>query len=131
MNDRSYFKVNGEVFSVVLENNRALYGDLVAIELYEESKWLKNIFELTEEEDETQVEVEANVNLNILKRLKQAKKTPFGRVVGVIKRSPRNYCGTLIDNCLERVANSIEIYEFAPADPKYPNFYLKTKDVKV
>lgn len=49
MNDRSYIKLGGETFSCALDNNRAIYGDVIAVELYEEGKWLKNLFQLTEE----------------------------------------------------------------------------------
>ena len=46
MNERSYVKLGGETFPVVLENNRAIYGDVIAVELDEEAKWLKNVFQL-------------------------------------------------------------------------------------
>ena len=69
------------------------------------------------------------MNINLLNKLKKSKRTPTGRVIGVVKRAIRNYCGTVINNCLERLQNNIEIYEFAPVDPRYPNFYLKTRDV--
>lgn len=131
MNERSYIKLGGETFPCVLENNRAIYGDVVAVELDEEAKWLKNLFQLTEKEEETaepQVELES-INMNLLNKLKKSKRTPTGRVVGIVKRALRNYCGSVVDKCLEKLENNIEIYEFTPVDPRYPNFYIKTRDV--
>lgn len=39
MEDKSYFKINGEVYKLSLKNNRALFGDVVIIELDDKSKW--------------------------------------------------------------------------------------------
>jgi len=51
MEARSYIKIAGEMIPCSVENNRAMYGDTIAVLLHPENKWKKNLFVLTDEEE--------------------------------------------------------------------------------
>lgn len=39
MNEKSYFKLGNKIYKLELENNRALFGDVVIIELNDMKVW--------------------------------------------------------------------------------------------
>jgi hypothetical protein len=39
MNEKSYFKIGGKIYKLLLKNNRALFGDVVVIELDSKENW--------------------------------------------------------------------------------------------
>jgi hypothetical protein len=49
MDARTYIKVGGEMITCSVENNRAMYGDSIAVLLHAENKWKKNLFVLADE----------------------------------------------------------------------------------
>lgn len=109
MADRSYIKLAGEMIPCALDNNRAMYGDTVAVLLHPDNKWKKNLFVLKEEEEDaaeegpaSTVEVESE-NRDLLKRLKETTLIPTGTIVGIVRRQPRNYCGSITNDSVERL----------------------------
>jgi hypothetical protein len=44
MDAKTYFKIGKEMFTCAVDNNRAMYGDTIAILVYPETKWKKNLF---------------------------------------------------------------------------------------
>jgi len=52
MNEKSYFKLNNKIYKLDLTNNRALFGDVVVIELSDKSSWkLKFTKDIIEDEN--------------------------------------------------------------------------------
>lgn len=100
------FALNREIIIKGLENtNRALEGDVVAIELLDENLWLytQQRINLTEEVNETadmkddQTPICNDEKTKLLKqKLQNLDIAPTGKVVGIIKRDLRNFAGQII-----------------------------------
>ncbi|KAL4471595.1 hypothetical protein ABPG74_008488 [Tetrahymena malaccensis] len=121
--------------------NRALHGDLIAIELLPESEWISSNYmgdNEDEEEDFKNVHEAVKTNssnkqleeryLNVVEKIKKLNLNPTGKVVGVIKRIQRYFCGEVTPEKinLPNLPNGIELREFLPADGRFPHFYLRT-----
>ena len=113
-----------------LENmNRAVHEDVVAIELFPESKWSRPLEIVTkespvndEEENEEQMDttpIDTVAKVIVDKSLVQ----PTGKVVGVIKRNWRPYCGTLLPLYSMKGFK----HTFIPADKRIPRIRLETR----
>ncbi|XP_030375855.1 exosome complex exonuclease RRP44 [Scaptodrosophila lebanonensis] len=112
--------------------NRAVDGDIVAIELLPQSEWSapseivleeKNVYaddlpseERTEEEKVMLQQVRAAAVVD-------AERTPTGRIVGIVRRKWRQYCGILQPSLIEDTSRHI----FVPADRKIPRIRIETR----
>lgn len=101
-------------------------GDIVAIELLPESEWTAPSEIVLE--DKTDDPIDDNVNENETENLLHEsgnlkEKTPTGRIVGIIKRKWRQYCGILQRNVLEGSSRHI----FCPAERKIPRVRIETR----
>ena len=113
-----------------LENiNRAVHEDVVAVELFTEDKWscpsglvTKDVEESMENED---VEEKMDVDETPVqtKPVDKSLVQPTGRVVGIIKRNWRPYCGTL----LPRLSMKGSRHTFIPAERRIPRIWLETR----
>ncbi|XP_055345726.1 exosome complex exonuclease RRP44-like [Paramacrobiotus metropolitanus] len=119
--------------------NRAVNDDIVAIEIFPEDKWSAPSNLVIEEAADTEVpegeeedEVEEDKSAKKLqdemeKKLRQevAKKDrqPTGRVVGIIKRNWRTYCGVL----RPKISKTSTRYVFVPADRRIPLVRVETQ----
>lgn len=108
--------------------NRAIEGDSVAIELFSEEQW-SCPSEIVLEDDETKTETveDAFDEANVLNKKKAKKnKIPTGRVVGIIKRKWRQYCGIL------QPKSSDSVYQiFVPAEKKIPKIRIETRQTDI
>lgn len=114
--------------------NRAVHEDIVAIELFPESEWscpsgvvMKDVDDETTKEEEDKESgkeegmdtSEANVRKNVDKSLLE----PTGRVVGIIKRNWRPYCGTILPlSSMKGIRHT-----FIPAERRIPRVRLETR----
>ncbi len=87
--------------------NRGVQNDVVCVELLEKSKWREELEEFNDME---------SGELN--------DKIPNGKVVGIIKRNWRQYCGMLDENS----KNGSKIM-FLPADEKIPKIEIETRQM--
>ena len=117
--------------------NRAIHGDMVAIELYPETEWsapsgvvMKDASEEKLERDrssdtENNDESIGDVSMRkVTKELSQVQ--PTGRVVGIIKRNWRAFCGTLLP-LAHTSMGSTRRHTFIPAERCIPRVYLETR----
>lgn len=107
--------------------NRAIHDDIVAVELLPESEWatptsllLEEIEEdvgdfVNEKEEDEQVINKPNV-----------KKLPTGRVVGIIKRNWRPYCGILQVSDLADATRHL----FIPSEKRIPRIRIETRQAE-
>ena len=103
-----------------LENmNRAIHEDIVAIELFPESKWMCPSGIVAKESEEI---VEETVPL-VSKEVDQSLVQPTGHVVGIIKRNWRPYCGTILP--LDDMSGLH--HTFLPAEKRIPRVRLETR----
>ncbi|XP_064610549.1 exosome complex exonuclease RRP44-like [Liolophura sinensis] len=105
--------------------NRAIHDDIVAVELLPESQWscpssLILQSDITEKDDELEEQTEELMLKNkVPKELRQ----PTGRVVGIIKRNWRQYCGILQPSIIKERTRHI----FVPAERRIPRLYIETR----
>ena len=118
------------VFVQGLQNlNRAVHEDTVAVELLPESEWRCPSGLVTKEEEDNREEKEGEV-ADGENRDKTSRKTvdptlvePTGRVVGIIRRNWRPYCGTLLPLSSMKGTR----HTFLPAERRIPRVHLETR----
>ncbi|KAL3995653.1 RNB domain family protein [Acanthocheilonema viteae] len=113
--------------------NRAVNGDTVAVELLPESEWtcpqkvirLRDVEEIEmkdavdKEDDKDEEEIEP-------KRLRMEEKIPSARVVGIVKRNWRQYCGMILQSA---VKDSTRVL-FAAAERLIPRIRIETRQTE-
>ena len=117
------------VFVQGLKNlNRAVHEDTVAVEMLPKSEWccpsgvvMKDADEEKEREDEDgEGESEGKTTV---KKLDPSLLEPTGRVVGIIRRNWRPYCGTL----LPLLSMKGTRHTFIPSERRIPRIHLETR----
>ncbi|XP_039225656.1 exosome complex exonuclease RRP44 [Crotalus tigris] len=111
--------------------NRAVHEDIVAVELLSKDAWAapssvvllddetKNEEEDIEKEEEGQNDPKTSVNAAMLR--------PTGRVVGIIKRNWRPYCGMLSKSRIKEARRHL----FTPADRRIPRIRIETRQASI
>ncbi|KAJ6635843.1 Exosome complex exonuclease RRP44 [Pseudolycoriella hygida] len=108
--------------------NRAVDGDIVAIEIFPEEKWTapsEIILQDDNENPDDNLEEEANF-LPQIKPSDSADRSPTGKIVGIIRRKWRQYCGILQPNFLQGATRHI----FVPAERKIPKIRIETRQAE-
>ncbi|XP_053603816.1 exosome complex exonuclease RRP44 [Plodia interpunctella] len=123
--------VNGFEKPILLQGhigiNRAVDGDVVAIEVLPEEEWRRPSDIVLEDkaEDPGDLLEEEAVLLNAIKPVdnKDDDITPTGKVVGIIRRKWRQYCGILMPSKFPGATRHL----FAPAEKRIPRVRLETR----
>lgn len=114
-----------------LENiNRAVHEDVVAVELFAEDKWScpsglvrKDLEVDADDEDVEDEKMDVGDGQIRSKPVDRSLIQPTGRVMGVIKRNWRPYCGIL----LPRFSMKGSRHTFVPAEKRIPRIWLETR----
>ncbi|XP_015781646.1 exosome complex exonuclease RRP44-like [Tetranychus urticae] len=134
-----HITMNGEAVRVLIsgrENmNRAVNDDIVAIEIAPKEEWKsKSDFVLTADlitEDKDEKELEEPSELENKKDKKSEEgviKRPTGKVVGIIKRNWRQYCGIIRERDACIMKNTIiTSHFFVPIDKRIPMIRIETR----
>lgn len=103
-------------------------GDIVAIELFPEDQWKSpsDIILQDDQEDPGDVLDQENAMPEESKAVKVEDKTPTGKVVGIIRRKWRQYCGILQLNPIPGSTRHI----FVPAERKIPKVRIETRQAE-
>ncbi|XP_076762263.1 exosome complex exonuclease RRP44-like protein Dis3 [Xylocopa sonorina] len=105
--------------------NRVVDGDTVAVELLAEDQWSSPSDIVLQDEEEADVndvlETEKVLDKFILSNRMQ--KTPTGKIVGIIRRKWRQYCGILQPSNIEGNVRHL----FIPAERKIPKIRIETR----
>ncbi|XP_036229004.2 exosome complex exonuclease RRP44 [Bactrocera oleae] len=111
--------------------NRAVDGDIVAIELLPQEDWTapsEIVLEEGADEDPgdnvERTEKEKSVFEKSLTKSDEVR--PTGKVVGIIRRKWRQYCGILQPSLLENASRHL----FVPADRKIPRIRIETRQAE-
>ncbi|GAB6030282.1 hypothetical protein CHUAL_005957 [Chamberlinius hualienensis] len=105
--------------------NRAVHDDVVAIELLEENQW-KGPSELIIE-DENSDDENLETADKMLEAAKASNKCPTGRIVGIVKRNWRQYCGMLQPAILKQSTRHL----FVPAEKRIPKIRIETRQADI
>lgn len=124
--------------------NRAVHEDVVAVELFPESEWsypsglvMKDAEEekleekVTGDDDEVDSDELMEVDKAVQKPVDKSLIQPTGRVVGIIKRSWRPYCGTLLPLTTGASLQTTRRHTFIPADRRIPRVRLETRQASI
>lgn len=123
---------NSPFFKILVQGrdglNRAVDGDIVAIEILPEENWTapsEIVLQDDHENPEDVLEDEANL-LPQMKQSDAADRSPTGKVVGIIRRKWRQYCGILQPNLIQGLTRHI----FVPAERKIPKIRIETRQAE-
>ncbi|KAF2906133.1 hypothetical protein ILUMI_00049 [Ignelater luminosus] len=123
--------VDGFEDSILLQGrsgqNRAVDGDIVAIELLNQNEWVAPSEMILEDESIADTSLEDALKkedeLKTVTHKKKGDVKPTGRVVGIIRRKWRQYCGIL-----QQDGSDTSVYQlFVPADKKIPKIRIETR----
>ncbi|XP_060878753.1 exosome complex exonuclease RRP44 [Metopolophium dirhodum] len=113
--------VEGQEKNILLQGrenlNRAINGDIVAIQMLPESQWSAPANLVLADYDDLDLEN----NLNIVEKPKE--KYPTGQVVGIIRKKWRQYCGIIQHSLVENATRHL----FVPAEKKIPKIRIETR----
>ncbi|XP_047503136.1 exosome complex exonuclease RRP44 [Pieris napi] len=121
--------VNGFEKQILLQGhvgiNRAIDGDIVAIEIFPEEEWRKPSDIVLEDkaEDPGDLLEEESILLNTAKSAASADISPTGKVVGIIRRKWRQYCGILMQSKFPGATRHL----FSPAEKRIPRVRIETR----
>ena len=120
--------VEGRDKSVLLQGhaslNRAVDGDIVAVELLDESMWTAPSGIVLEDQDDLDPGDEIDKEEALLKSSRKGVDLqPTGRIVGIIRRKWRQYCGILLPSVLKEGTRHL----FVPAERKIPKIRIETR----
>lgn len=105
--------------------NRAVDGDIVAVELFEKSSWKAPSELILQDDHEDPGDILDQVNMTECKESEEEKQ-PTGKVVGIIRRKWRQYCGILQLNSIPGSTRHI----FVPAEKKIPKVRIETRQAE-
>ncbi|KAL1021732.1 hypothetical protein UPYG_G00017290 [Umbra pygmaea] len=116
-----------EVLIQGLQNlNRSVHQDLVAVEILPQNQWVAPSSVVLQDEgpkeDDATEEVEAEKTLKSAAGGAESRK-PTGRVVGIIKRNWRPFCGMLFLSQIKEATRHL----FTPADRRIPRIRVETR----
>lgn len=121
-----FVNVEGMEKTVLLQGhdglNRAVDGDIVAIELFDTDKWKAPSDMVLQDDQEDPGDVLDQVKLDTAAS-DLAERTPTGKIVGIIRRKWRQYCGILQVNPIAGSTRHI----FLPAERKIPKVRIETR----
>ena len=104
--------------------NRAVDGDIVAVELLDESSWTAPAEIVLEDGGYDPGDTLDKDKEVIAKAVKAKDVQPTGRVVGIIRRKWRQYCGMLQEN---PSGSNATMHIFVPAEKKIPKIRIETR----
>ena len=108
--------------------NRAVDGDVVAVQLFDQAKWSAPA-EVVLEDDGYDPGDTLEQDKDVLDQAVKAKDVkPTGKIVGIIRRKWRQYCGMLQENPAGCQATR---HIFVPAEKKIPKIRIETRQASV
>jgi exosome complex exonuclease DIS3/RRP44 len=104
--------------------NRAVQGDVVAVQLLPKSQWKSSVSAIVEEE--------VTDSDAITKEIDPVDLVPTGVVVGIIKRNWRPYCGTIDASSVQATSTvtSIQTVFFWSMDKRIPKIRIRTRQAQ-
>ncbi|RHZ52885.1 hypothetical protein Glove_456g19 [Diversispora epigaea] len=110
--------------------NRAIQGDIIAVELLPKSEWTKSPTAVILEEEEETTELNDETMSQYSQSSESVKKLqPTGKVVGIIKRNRKYHCGFINPKSVKGPAtsNMAENVSISPLDRRIPKLTIRTR----
>lgn len=119
---------NKEIILQGLRNlNRAMHEDIVAVQLLEKENWVAPSAVVLQDDGENEDIEFVDEKEKMLKNIEKSNAKPSGRVVGIIKRNWRPYCGMLSKSQIKESTRHL----FTPADRRVPRIRIETRQASV
>ncbi|KAI7810659.1 putative exosome complex exonuclease RRP44 [Triplophysa rosa] len=113
-----------EVLLQGLQNiNRAVHQDVVAVELFPKECWVAPLSVVLQDDGPNDEDAEEDETPNKILTSKSIVRKPTGRVVGIIKRNWRPFCGMLSQSQIKEATRHL----FTPADRRIPRIRIETR----
>ena len=127
--------MNNEELMVLIQGtaciNRAVHEDIVAIELLPKSEWKSKSDVLLEVNEEVEDEGDKKTDkeeVNMFEKKDDSVVRPVGKVVSIIKRNWRQYCGILRErNSNINTSSVTSRYLFVPVEKRIPIIRIETR----
>ncbi|NXU58083.1 RRP44 exonuclease, partial [Turnix velox] len=105
--------------------NRAVHEDIVAVELLAKDEWVapSSVVLQDDGQNEDDIEKEEEKESILKASVNKAMLRPTGRVVGIIKRNWRPFCGMLSKSPIKEARRHL----FTPADRRIPRIRIETR----
>ncbi|KAH0953363.1 hypothetical protein HN011_004299 [Eciton burchellii] len=109
--------------------NRAVDGDIVAVEILPHDQWsIPSEIVLQDEENADTDDVPEDEKILAKQNIsKIKKKIPTGKIVGIIRRKWRQYCGILQPSAIKENIRHL----FVPAERKIPKIRIETRQAEI
>ncbi|KAM9319486.1 exosome complex exonuclease RRP44 [Gastrophryne carolinensis] len=115
---------NKEIILQGIRNiNRAMHEDIVAVQLLEKDNWVAPSSVVLQDEGESEDIESVEEKEKMLKNVQKINAKPSGKVVGIIKRSWRPYCGMLSKSQIKESTRHL----FTPAERRIPRIRIETR----
>ncbi|XP_071559206.1 exosome complex exonuclease RRP44 [Temnothorax nylanderi] len=109
--------------------NRAVDGDIVAVEILPEDQW-SSPSEIVLQDEQGADADDVTEDEKILRKQSSSKmqeKIPTGKIVGIIRRKWRQYCGILQPSAIKENVRHL----FVPAERKIPKIRIETRQAEI
>ncbi|XP_020278161.1 exosome complex exonuclease RRP44 [Pseudomyrmex gracilis] len=109
--------------------NRAVDGDIVAVEILPDDQWSSPSEIVLQDEEEADVD-DVTEDEKVLSKKSSSKmedKIPTGKIVGIIRRKWRQYCGILKPSAIKGNVRHL----FVPAERKIPKIRIETRQAEI
>lgn len=110
--------------------NRAVHEDVVAVEILPQSQWtcpsslvIEDTEEKADEDPDNHDEVVVKSKIDGRPKSGQTTKVRSGRIVGIVKRNWRQYCGILQKSVVKGASRHL----FVPAERRIPKIRIETR----
>ncbi|XP_068123948.1 exosome complex exonuclease RRP44 [Hyperolius riggenbachi] len=103
--------------------NRAMHEDIVAVQLLDKANWVAPSSVVLQDEGESDDIESVEEKEKMLKSTEKVNAKPSGKVVGIIKRNWRPYCGMLAKSQIKQSTRHL----FTPADRRIPRIRIETR----
>ncbi|XP_057188851.1 exosome complex exonuclease RRP44 isoform X2 [Triplophysa rosa] len=125
--DRLALTSDDQVLLQGLQNiNRAVHQDVVAVELFPKECWVAPLSVVLQDDGPNDEDAEEDETPNKYLQILTSKsivRKPTGRVVGIIKRNWRPFCGMLSQSQIKEATRHL----FTPADRRIPRIRIETR----
>lgn len=112
--------------------NRAIQGDVVAVQILPKSQWTSNVSQIVEDDDEEDKEIYDNEEDKMAVDNNQDN-LPCARVVGIIKRNWRPLCGTIDKTSVQETntKTALQSVFFWSIDRRIPKIRIRTRQAQM
>ncbi|XP_041055302.1 exosome complex exonuclease RRP44 [Carcharodon carcharias] len=115
---------NKEILVRGLKNlNRAIHEDVVAVELLPKGKWVAPSAVVLQDEGQVEADEEDEKEGFLKNITAKTFSKPSGKVIGIIKRNWRSYCGMISKSQIKESTRHL----FTPADRRIPRIRIETR----